>query len=286
MPTEEEVRAALRSVIDPEVGMNVVDLGLVYGIEIAPDQVRVSMTMTTPACPMGSMITEDAREAIRDIAPEAAEVDVQLVWDPPWSPALMSRARQATLRLVLNSRQATSTPTGETTMTTANRRNHHRRAHHHSARTPSADLRHLQQPRRRRSLPAGERPRPEAALLPVPGRTRTRSSRGTTWNPDRKSGRSASPRPPETVAWQTSALPAAFRCWCWASPASSSAVGAGLLRLGWAVPRPATELAAFHGPLMVSGFFGTVISLERAVALARRWAYLGAARGRRRRIRC
>ena len=90
MPTEEAIRAALRSVIDPEVGMNVVDLGLVYGIEIAPKQVRVSMTMTTPACPMGSMITEDAREAIRDIVPEDAEVDVQLVWDPPWSPALMS----------------------------------------------------------------------------------------------------------------------------------------------------------------------------------------------------
>ena len=52
-------------------------------------------------------------------------------------------------------------------------------------------------------------------------------------------------------------------------------VGAGLLRLGWAVPLPETELAALHGPLMVSGFFGTVISLERAVALARRWAYLG-----------
>ena len=52
-------------------------------------------------------------------------------------------------------------------------------------------------------------------------------------------------------------------------------VGAGLLRLGWSVPLPATELAAFHGPLMISGFFGTVISLERAVALAHRWAYLG-----------
>ena len=90
MPTEGEVRAALRSVIDPEVGMNVVDLGLVYGIEIAPNRVRVSMTMTTPACPMGSMITEDAREAIRDIAPEAAEVDVQLVWDPPWDSSRMS----------------------------------------------------------------------------------------------------------------------------------------------------------------------------------------------------
>lgn len=52
-------------------------------------------------------------------------------------------------------------------------------------------------------------------------------------------------------------------------------VGAGLLRLGWNVALPSAELAAFHGPLMVSGFFGTVIGLERAVALARRWAYLG-----------
>ncbi len=90
MPTEEAIRAALRGVIDPEVGMNIVDLGLVYGIVIAPDRVRVAMTMTTPACPMGSMIAEDAREAIRDIAPEAAEVDVQLVWDPPWDSSMMS----------------------------------------------------------------------------------------------------------------------------------------------------------------------------------------------------
>ena len=86
MPTEEAIRAALRSVIDPEVGMNVVDLGLVYGIEIAPNRVRIAMTMTTPACPMGSMITEDACEAIRDIAPDGAEIVVDLVWDPPWSP--------------------------------------------------------------------------------------------------------------------------------------------------------------------------------------------------------
>jgi len=90
MPTEEAIRAALRSVIDPEVGMNVVDLGLVYGIEIAPDRVRVNMTMTTPACPMGSMITEDAREAIRDIAPDGVDILVDLVWDPPWSPERMT----------------------------------------------------------------------------------------------------------------------------------------------------------------------------------------------------
>lgn len=95
MPTKEAIRAALRNVIDPEVGVNVVDLGLVYGIETAPNRVRVAMTMTTPACPMGSMITEDAREAIRNIVPESAEVDVQLVWDPPWNSSMMSeKAKQ------------------------------------------------------------------------------------------------------------------------------------------------------------------------------------------------
>ncbi len=90
MPTEEAIRAALRGVIDPEVGMNVVDLGLVYGIEIVPNRVQVSMTMTTPACPMGSMIAEDAREAIRDIAPDGADIAVDLVWDPPWDSSRMS----------------------------------------------------------------------------------------------------------------------------------------------------------------------------------------------------
>mgnify|MGYP003433305659 CR=1 FL=1 len=90
MPNDEDVRAALRGVVDPEVGLNVVDLGLVYGIEIAPGRVRVAMTMTTPACPMGGMISQDAREAILDIVPEGAEVVVDLVWDPPWSPERMS----------------------------------------------------------------------------------------------------------------------------------------------------------------------------------------------------
>ncbi len=87
---EQQVREALRTVIDPEVGMDVVDLGLVYGIEIAAGRVCVNMTMTTPACPMGEMITDDARAAVRDIVPIGTEVEIRLVWDPPWSPELMS----------------------------------------------------------------------------------------------------------------------------------------------------------------------------------------------------
>lgn len=90
MPGEDEIREALLDVIDPEIGMNVVDLGLVYGIEVSPGRVHVAITMTTPACPMSAMITEDARHAIRSIVPAAAEVDVQLVWDPPWDSSMMT----------------------------------------------------------------------------------------------------------------------------------------------------------------------------------------------------
>jgi metal-sulfur cluster biosynthetic enzyme len=90
MPGEESVRAVLRNVIDPEAGMNVVDLGLIYGIDIEPGSIRVTMTMTTPACPMSAMIMEEAYQEIREIAPAAAEIDVQLVWDPPWDASMLS----------------------------------------------------------------------------------------------------------------------------------------------------------------------------------------------------
>lgn len=87
--TEEAVRDALRSVNDPEVGMNIVELGLIYGVELAPGKIRIDMTMTTPSCPMGAMITDEARAALKALAPDA-EIDVQLVWEPPWDSSMMS----------------------------------------------------------------------------------------------------------------------------------------------------------------------------------------------------
>ena len=92
--SEEEVRAALAMVEDPEAGMNVVDLGLVYGIVIAPGKVQVEMTMTSPACPASDFIVDEAAAAIRDTAPEGTEVEVRLVWEPPWTPERMSEAAQ------------------------------------------------------------------------------------------------------------------------------------------------------------------------------------------------
>lgn len=69
MPGEAQVRAVLRNVMDPEVGMNIVDLGLIYDVAIAPASIRVAMTMTTPACPMSAMIMDQVQSEIATIAP-------------------------------------------------------------------------------------------------------------------------------------------------------------------------------------------------------------------------
>lgn len=90
MPTENEVRAYLRNVIDPEIGMNIVDLGLVYGVHITGHTLRVDLTMTTQACPMSEMIQDDARQALKALVPEGAEIDLHLAWEPPWTPAMMT----------------------------------------------------------------------------------------------------------------------------------------------------------------------------------------------------
>lgn len=89
-PSEQAVRDALRSVDDPEVGMNIVDLGLVYRIDIGSRGVDVTMTMTTPACPMGGMIVDEARDAVQALLPAGAAAQVRLVWEPPWTPDMMS----------------------------------------------------------------------------------------------------------------------------------------------------------------------------------------------------
>jgi len=90
IPDDEAVREALRQVDDPEAGMNIVELGLVYGVDVSEDAVRVDMTMTTAACPMTDMITEQARNVIAAIVPEGTVVDIRVVWDPPWTPDKMT----------------------------------------------------------------------------------------------------------------------------------------------------------------------------------------------------
>lgn len=97
MITKEQILAALKDVIDPEVGINIADLGLVYGAEEKDGNIHVTMTMTTAACPLGSMLKEQARMAIKRQFPDVKSVDVELVWTPQWNPDMMSEAAKKKL---------------------------------------------------------------------------------------------------------------------------------------------------------------------------------------------
>jgi len=93
----EQIRDALRKVVDPEVGANIVDLGLVYRIELDGRRLLVEMTMTSPACPMGDLIVDDAHAELDRVLPTDVSVNIQVVWEPPWHPSMMSE--QCRLRL-------------------------------------------------------------------------------------------------------------------------------------------------------------------------------------------
>ncbi|MFP4596807.1 MAG: metal-sulfur cluster assembly factor [Persicimonas sp.] len=85
---------ALREVIDPEIGINIVDLGLVYAVERRGKCVDVVLTMTTPACPLSAVIEEDVRDALLERVAGVEQVCVAVIFEPPWSPEMISeRAR-------------------------------------------------------------------------------------------------------------------------------------------------------------------------------------------------
>ncbi|GGB39836.1 DUF59 domain-containing protein [Virgibacillus dakarensis] len=90
-----EVRASLFEVIDPELGVNIMDLGLIYAIELDDnDNVKITMTLTTPGCPMHDSIANGVKYRVGQIE-GVAEIDVNLVWEPAWSPDKMSdRAKE------------------------------------------------------------------------------------------------------------------------------------------------------------------------------------------------
>jgi metal-sulfur cluster biosynthetic enzyme len=89
MPTPEEVIDALRVVEDPELGMDIVELGLLYGAEVEDDTVRVTYSLTSLGCPVGPLIEQQIRETVESL-PGVGAVQTELTWDPPWSPERMS----------------------------------------------------------------------------------------------------------------------------------------------------------------------------------------------------
>jgi metal-sulfur cluster biosynthetic enzyme len=90
-PSVDAVTTALRTVLDPELGMSVVDLGLIYGIEVADGTVAITMTLTTPGCPIHDVMADWVRAAVGAVA-GVERVDVTVTFDPPWTP---DRIREA-----------------------------------------------------------------------------------------------------------------------------------------------------------------------------------------------
>jgi metal-sulfur cluster biosynthetic enzyme len=89
MPDVEDVREALTNVIDPELGLDFVELGLVYDIEVEDDEVYVTFTLTSPGCPIGPQVTEQMKEYVSEL-PGVSKVYPKMVFSPPWTPDLMS----------------------------------------------------------------------------------------------------------------------------------------------------------------------------------------------------
>ncbi len=95
MVTEDMVRAALKNVVDPEIGLDIINLGLVYRIDVLEGgrKVDIDMTLTTPACPAGPQILEQAKRevmALSEVYKDLEDVRINLVWTPFWNPSLMS----------------------------------------------------------------------------------------------------------------------------------------------------------------------------------------------------
>jgi metal-sulfur cluster biosynthetic enzyme len=95
--TETEVRDALHDVIDPELGVNIVDLGLIYGVEVDGRSVRITMTMTSPACPLRDYLQDLVESAVTSRVSDVQSVIVEIVTEPPWTEDLMSEAARRQL---------------------------------------------------------------------------------------------------------------------------------------------------------------------------------------------
>lgn len=95
MPTEEQIKEKLKTVKDPEIGLDIISLGLVYGVETTADKVKITMTLTSPMCPLGDTLLAEVKKALSELGATAAEV--QLTFDPPWDTSKMSEAAKAEL---------------------------------------------------------------------------------------------------------------------------------------------------------------------------------------------
>ena len=96
--TEKQIRDALKGVKDPELGLDLVVLGLVYDIEVVDDDVKATISLTSPLCPVAPQIVEDARQAIADVD-GVGKAEVELTFEPPWTPERMNPLVRSSLGL-------------------------------------------------------------------------------------------------------------------------------------------------------------------------------------------
>ena len=94
--TNEKVYEVLGDIYDPEIPIDIVNLGLVYSVEVDGETVNVNMTMTSPGCPAATQIVTEAKLLIEDM-PEVSEANIEIVWDPPWDPSMMSEVAKESL---------------------------------------------------------------------------------------------------------------------------------------------------------------------------------------------
>lgn len=95
-PVEKKIEDRLRNVLDPEIGISIVDLGLVYDLKVEDEKLFLKMTLTTLGCPLFDVLEEDIRAKLKDVM-EIRKVRIELVFDPPWSPELMTEEAKAKL---------------------------------------------------------------------------------------------------------------------------------------------------------------------------------------------
>ena len=98
MDLKEKVIAEIKKIYDPEIPVNIYELGLIYDININNSEVRVKMTLTTPNCPVAESLPKEVKDSILEID-GVSKVDLDLVWDPPWDKSMMSEAAKLELNL-------------------------------------------------------------------------------------------------------------------------------------------------------------------------------------------
>ena len=98
MDLKEKVIAEIKKIYDPEIPVNIYELGLIYNIDINKSDVKVKMTLTTPNCPVAESLPKEVKDSIMEIK-EVSKVELDLVWDPPWDKSMMSEAAKLELNL-------------------------------------------------------------------------------------------------------------------------------------------------------------------------------------------